>query len=153
MKELTQKRINTSRLQLCQEQQRRTEAPAAQQVVAGVVSIAKQHAQFPAGLTVQACLHQDDQSSIAAPHVLSMQAALPSLPVPAQGISATSNLQQAKPPPTLRSSVFFAGSTVAERYEEWADDGQHKSVKSRLDVTKRGLTPPKPGHEARTATI
>jgi len=94
-------------LQLCQEQQRGTEIPAAQQTVAGVLSNAEQHAHLPAGLTVQACLQQDDQSSIAAPHALPMQAALPSLAVPAQGISALSNPQRARPTPTLRNPVFW----------------------------------------------
>ncbi len=146
-----QKRINALRLQLCQEQQRGTEIPAAQQTVARVLSIAEQHAHLPAGLTVQACLQQDDQSSIAAPNALPMQAALPSLAVPAQGISALSNPQRARPPPTLRNPVFFAGSTVAERYQEWADDGQHNSVKSRLVLTKSGLALPKTGHEGRAS--
>ncbi len=146
-----QKRINALRLQLCQEQQRGTEIPAAQQTVARVLSNAEQHAHLPAGLTVQACLQQDDQSSIAAPNALPMQAALPSLAVPAQGISALSNPQRPRPTPTLRNPVFFAGSTVAERYEEWADDGQHNSVKSRLVLTKRGLALPKTGHEGRAS--
>ncbi|KAL0019279.1 hypothetical protein WJX77_011767 [Trebouxia sp. C0004] len=101
--------------ELCQEQQRGAEIPAAQQTVAGVLSNAEQHAHLPAGLAVQACLQQDEQSHIAAPHALPMQAALPSLAVPAQS------------------------STIAERYQEWADDGQHKSVKSRLVLKKRGL--------------
>jgi len=146
-----QKRINALRLQLCQEQQRGTEGPAAQQTLAGVLSNAEQHAHLPAGLTVQACLQQDDKSSIAAPQALPMQAALPSLAVPAQGIPASSNPQRARPPPTLRNPVFFAGSTVAERYHEWADDGQHNSVKSRLVLTKRGLALPKTGHEGRAS--
>jgi len=139
------------RLQLCQEQQRGTEIPAAQHTVAGASSNAEQHAHLPAGLTVQACLQQDDQSSIAAPHALPMQAALPSLAVPAQGISASSTPRRARPTPTLRNPVFFAGSTVAELYQEWADDGQHNSVKSRLVLTKRGLALPKTGHEGRAS--
>ena len=53
-----QKRINTLRLQLSQEQQRGAEIPAAQQTVAGVLSNAEQHARLPAGLTVQACLRK-----------------------------------------------------------------------------------------------
>ena len=144
-----QKRINTLRLQLSQEQQRGAEIPAAQQTVAGVLSNAEQHARLPAGLTVQACLQQDSQSSIAAPHALPMQAALPSLAVPAQGIPASSNAQRARPARMLRNPVFFAGNTVAERYREWADDGQHKSVKSRLVLTKKGLALPRTGHTAR----
>jgi hypothetical protein len=80
-----------------------------------------------------------------------MQAALPSLAVPAQGISALSNPQRARPTPTLRNPVFFAGSTVAERYQEWADDRQHNSVKSRLVLRKRGLALPKTGHEGRAS--
>ena len=80
-----------------------------------------------------------------------MQAALPRLAVPAQGIPASSNPRRATPVRMLRNPVFFAGSTVAERYREWADDGQHKSVKSRLVLTKRGLALLKTGHEARAS--
>ncbi len=67
-----QKRINVLRLQLCQKQQRGAEISAAPQTVAGVLSNAEQHAHLPAGLTVQACLQQNNQSSIAAPHALPM---------------------------------------------------------------------------------
>ena len=49
----------------------------------------------------------------------------------------------------LRSPVFFAGSTVAEQFQEWADDGQHKSIKSRLVLTKRGMALPRTGHADR----
>ncbi|DBA74986.1 TPA: hypothetical protein ACH3X1_010329 [Trebouxia sp. C0004] len=77
-----------------------------------------------------------------------MQAALPSLAVPPQGIPASSNARRARPA-RMRNPVFFAGSTVAERYREWADDGRHKSVKSRLVSTKRGLALPRTGHEDR----
>ncbi len=144
-----QKRINALRLQLSQEQQRGAEIPAAQQTVAGVLSNAEQHAHLPAGLTVQACLQQDSQSSIAAPHALPMQAALPSLAVPAQGIPASSNAQRARPARMLRDPVFFAGSTVAAQYREWADDGQHKRIKSRLVLTTKGLALPRTGHTTR----
>ena len=58
------------------EQQRRTGTPAAQQIAVGFLSNAEQHAHLPAGLTVQMCLQQDDQSCIAAPHTLHMQAVL-----------------------------------------------------------------------------
>ena len=110
---------------------------------------AEQHAHLPAGLTVQACLQQDNQPSITAPHALPMQAALPRAAVPAQGMPASSNARQARPARMLRSPVFFAGSTVAERFQEWADDGQHKSIKSRLVLTKRGLALPRTGHADR----
>ena len=117
--------------------------------MASVLSNAEQHAHLPAGLTVQARLQQDEQSSIAAPHALPMQATLPSLAVPAQGIPASSNVQRARLARMLHNPVFFAGSTVAERYREWADDGQHKSVNSRLVLTKKGLALPRTGHTAR----
>ena len=52
----------------------------------------------------------------------------------------------------LHNPVFFAGNTVAEQYQEWANDGQHKSVKSRLVLTKKGLALPRTGHTTARAT-
>lgn len=102
---------------------------------------------------MQACRQQDGLSSIAAPHVLPTQPALPSLAVPAQGTSASSNPQQARPKSYDPQSCHLAGSTVAERYQEWTVDGQHKSVKSRLVLTKSELALPKTGHDGRASDI
>ena len=78
-----------------------------------------------------------------------MQAALLILAAPAQGILASSTPQGVKPTPVLRNPVLFAGRPVAERYQVWADDGQHSGVKSKLTMilTMRGLALPKTGHE------
>lgn len=100
---------------------------------------------------MQVCLQQDNQSSITAPHALPMQAALTRPAVPAQDIPASSISQRAMPVCMLGNPVFSAGSTVAERYREWANDGHHKSVKSRLVLTKRGLALPRTGHEDRAS--
>ena len=51
----------------------------------------------------------------------------------------------------MRNPVFFAGSIDAERYQEWADAGQHKSVKSRLVLTKRGVALLKTGQKGRAS--
>ena len=99
-----------------------------------------------AQLTAQTCFPQGVRPIPAGP-LLPIQVALPSLEAPVNGIRDPE--KQANQATGLHSPDFFTSSTVAGRYQEWADDGKLGSIKSRLVPRGTGLRLPKTGHTAR----
>ena len=113
----------------------------------------QQLAQARPGFTTQLPLadHLQPSKEVLSPPMLLADLLQCSSQMPASSITSRDHKQAAKTEAQLHNPSLFQSSTIEGRYQEWADDGAYKSIKSCLKPAKKGLQLPKTGHTDRAS--